>query len=340
MQKTLTPLERWERMTLADNFIFCKVMEENPDVCKELLEMLLNIKIERIEKPKSEYSIKITEPSRGIRFDVYVKDVHNRKFDIEIQTAHFSALPKRARYYQGVMDVNEVFSGEDYTQLGKSYVIFLCFGDIFGKGLPIYSFEYLCLENTEIKLGDEAYKIFFNAKMYDKMQSENLRSFFKFLCGKKTESKFTDKLPELINRVKMNAKWRQNYMTWEQEMRIQSRYLAEELAPELAKDLAKDMAKDMAKELAKDMAKDIAKDLAKDIAKDIAKDMAKDMAKDLAKDIARDMAKDLVEEIVDKKIAENRLETAKNLILLNLTAEQIALATNLTVKQVEQLMQE
>lgn len=360
MQKVLTPLERWESMTLADNFIFCKVMEENPDVCKELLEMLLNIKIERIEKPKSEYSIKITEPSRGIRFDVYVKDVHNRKFDIEIQTAHFSALPKRARYYQGVMDVNEVFSGEDYTQLGKSYVIFLCFGDIFGKGLPVYSFEYLCLENTEIKLGDEAYKIFFNAKMYDKMQSENLRSFFKFLCGKKTESKFTDKLPELINRVKMNAKWRQNYMTWEQEMRIQSRYLAEELAPELAKDLAKDMAKDMAKELAKDMAKDMAKDLAKDMAKDLAKDMAKDlatdiakdmakdmakdiakdMAKDLATDIARDMAKDLVEEIVDQKIAEKRLETAKNLILLNLTAEQIALATNLTVKQVEQLMQE
>lgn len=148
------------------------------------------------------------------------------------------------------------------------------------------------------------------------MQSENLRSFFKFLCGKKTESKFTDKLPELINRVKMNAKWRQNYMTWEQEMRIQSRYLAEELAPELAKDLAKDMAKDMAK------------------------DIATDMAKDMAKDIARDMAKDLVEEIVDQKIAEKRLETAKSLILLNLTAEQIALATNLTVKQVEQLMQE
>lgn len=164
------------------------------------------------------------------------------------------------------------------------------------------------------------------------MQSENLRSFFKFLCGKKTESKFTDKLPELINRVKMNAKWRQNYMTWEQEMRIQSRYLAEELAPELAKDIAKDMAKDIAKDMAKDMAKDIAKDMAKDI--------AKDMAKDIAKDMAKDMTKDLVEEIVDKKIAENRLETAKNLIPLNLTAEQIAAATNLTVKQVEQLMQD
>ena len=54
MEKNLTPLEKWERMTLADNFIFCKVMEENPEVCKELLEMLLDIKIDRIETPKSD----------------------------------------------------------------------------------------------------------------------------------------------------------------------------------------------------------------------------------------------------------------------------------------------
>ena len=146
------------------------------------------------------------------------------------------------------------------------------------------------------------------------MQSENLRSFFKFLCGKKTESKFTDKLPELINRVKMNAKWRQNYMTWEQEMRIQSRYLAEELAPELAKDLAKDMAKDMAK--------------------DIAKDMAKDMATDMAKDIAKDMAKDMAEEAAKEKVK----ETALNLLRLNVAAvDQIAQATGLSVDEVREL---
>ena len=50
-KKHLTPAEKWERATLADNFIFCKVMTENPDLCKELLEMLLTIKIDRIEQP-------------------------------------------------------------------------------------------------------------------------------------------------------------------------------------------------------------------------------------------------------------------------------------------------
>ena len=39
--------KKWEDLTIADNFIFCKVME-NESLCKELLEILLGIKIEKI----------------------------------------------------------------------------------------------------------------------------------------------------------------------------------------------------------------------------------------------------------------------------------------------------
>ena len=66
--------KKWEDLTLANNFIFCKVMEENPDVAKELLELLLDIKIDRLERPQSEKQFKTDFVSRGIRFDVYVKD--------------------------------------------------------------------------------------------------------------------------------------------------------------------------------------------------------------------------------------------------------------------------
>ncbi len=71
----LFTFEKWEDLTLANNFIFCKVMEDNPDVCKELLEMLLNIRIEKLERSSAEKSLKIDYLSRGIRFDVYVKMV-------------------------------------------------------------------------------------------------------------------------------------------------------------------------------------------------------------------------------------------------------------------------
>ena len=41
--------EKWEKATIANNFIFYKVMHNNPDVCKELLEILLEIKIDHID---------------------------------------------------------------------------------------------------------------------------------------------------------------------------------------------------------------------------------------------------------------------------------------------------
>ena len=293
MEKEPTPLEKWNSLTLANNFIFCKVLEENPDVCKELLEMLLDIKIDRIEQPKSEQTFKTDFDSRGIRLDVYVKDGTGRCFDIEIQTSNYMRLEKRARYYQGLMDVDSIQSGQEYSALKDSYVIFLCLGDAFGHRLPVYTFRYRAEEDKNILMNDGTVNIFFNATMYDKMQSENLRSFFRYLCGKNSDDNFTDRLSELVERVKMNAQWRHRYMTIEQEIKLQARYLAQ--------------------------------------------DMAKNMANDMAKDMAQGIAKNMANDIVQSKVDESKFETAKNLLKINISPEQIAMATGLSLEQVKNL---
>lgn len=239
----LTPAEKWERATLADNFIFCKVMTANPDLCKELLELLLNIKIERIEIPVAERSFKVDYDSKGIRFDVYVKDGTGRCFDIEIQTTNRTNLAKRARYYQGLMDVDSLVSGADYSELNESYVIFLCMEDAFGNGLPVYDFHQVCKQDSEVLLNDGTHKVFFNASKYDKMPTESLREFFKFLNGLNAASDFTDQLEQKVRYAKTNAQWRHRFMTWEQEMRIQVKEKSEQLAKEVAKETAKETAK-------------------------------------------------------------------------------------------------
>ena len=253
----LTPAQKWERLTLADNFIFCKVLEDNPEVCKHLIEILLNLKIDRIEKPAAEKSLKTDFISHGIRFDVYVKDGNGRSFDIEIQTTHSTSLAKRARYYQGLMDVDNVQHGTGYDVLNESYVVFLCMGDAFGKGFPVYTFRYRADEDKDFLMDDGTVNVFFNAKKYDTMKSEELRAFFKYLCGKEPSSGFTDRLSALVERVKTNAQWRHRFMTWEQEMAIQSN----EKAKELAQDMAQEIAQDMAQEIAQDMAQEIAQDM-------------------------------------------------------------------------------
>ena len=266
----LTPAEKWERATLADNFIFCKVMTANPDLCKELLELLLNIKIERIEIPVAERSFKVDYDSKGIRFDVYVKDGTGRCFDIEIQTTNRTNLAKRARYYQGLMDVDSLVSGADYSELNESYVIFLCMEDAFGNGLPVYDFHQACKQDSEVLLNDGTHKVFFNASKYDKMPTESLREFFKFLNGLNAASDFTDQLEQKVRYAKTNAQWRHRFMTWEQEMRIQVKEKSEQLAKEMAKDLANEMVEDRVNAMRKDIEKE-AKEMAAEKVEETAK---------------------------------------------------------------------
>ncbi len=110
-RKTLTPEEKWESLTLANNFIFYKVMRHHPDACRHLIEILLGIKIDRIEMSNEE-SVFIDYDSHGIRLDVFVKG-SDRIFDIEIQCTDTKDLPERSRYYQGVMDVDTLKSGTE-----------------------------------------------------------------------------------------------------------------------------------------------------------------------------------------------------------------------------------
>ena len=65
--------------------------------------------------------------------------------------------------------------------------------------------------------------------------------------------------------------------------------------------------------------------------------LAQDMAKDMAKDMAQGIAKNMANDIVQSKVDESKLETAKNLLKINISPEQIAMATGLSLEQVTSL---
>lgn len=211
----LTPDEKWKRATIANNFIFYKIMRNNPDVCKELLEILLQIKIDHIDM-KQEEQIEVDYGKKGVRLDVYAVG-STRAFILEMQASDTGELPERSRYYQGILDVSELNSGASYTDLKDSYVIFICVPDIFGKGLAKYSFENLCMENPKIKLNDRTYKYFFIARNYDKILDEKQRSFLKLVMSNESTSDFADKISRLVDDAKHNTQWRKQFMDLEIE---------------------------------------------------------------------------------------------------------------------------
>ena len=102
-------------------------------MCKPLLENILNIKITDIVYVDYEETIQMTAKSKGIRLDIYVEDDDNTVFNLEMQTTTYKELPKRSRYYQGIIDLNMIEKGESYDILKESYVIFICTFDFLKK---------------------------------------------------------------------------------------------------------------------------------------------------------------------------------------------------------------
>ena len=211
----ITPEQKWKSATIANNFIFYKIMRHNPDVCTELLETLLEMEIDHIEM-RGEETIETDFGSKGIRLDVYAKH-NNQAFNLEMQAADTRELPERSRYYQGCIDVDCLQSGQKYKELKDSYVIFICISDLFQKGLPRYSFENLCLEDNSIKLYDRAYKYFFIASNCDKILNEKQKAFMELVFGRKPSDKFTERLAQLTEEAKHNTEWKRQYMEWERQ---------------------------------------------------------------------------------------------------------------------------
>ena len=76
-----------------------------------------------MELPEAQKSIKITYDGKGVRLDVYVEDKENTVYDLEMQATDMKNLPKRSRYYQGMIDLNLISKGENYKKLKKRFEI-------------------------------------------------------------------------------------------------------------------------------------------------------------------------------------------------------------------------
>ena len=211
--KNYSPKKQWEKATLANNFIFYKVMRHHPDACKQLIEMLLKVKIRKMEMHNEE-AIDLDHDKKGIRLDIFVKEAR-RMHDIELQVVNTKELPKRARYYAGLMALDSLQDGEPYKKLRDSHVIFICLKDIFKDKLTVYTFENICKENGKTKLNDRDFKHFFIAPTCAKMiEDEELRAFFELLVSNKPYSQYTSTLKQYVDDAKKNMQWRQQYMTY------------------------------------------------------------------------------------------------------------------------------
>lgn len=200
----------YEELTLADDFMFCKVMQ-NEELCKELLQRILCIPIEKIVYTDSQKVLDDTVDGKSVRLDVYVKDKKHTVYDIEMQTSNTKELPKRSRYYHACIDKSQLSKGKTYNYLTDTYVIFICTFDLFGKGLAKYSFDSLSREDPSIELQDGRHTIFVNTN--GKSDVPKLQEVLHYLnTGDfSDDSEFLSELDLEVRSASKNAQWKEEY---------------------------------------------------------------------------------------------------------------------------------
>lgn len=199
-----------QNLNLSNDFLFGNVMLDET-ICRGFLELITNSSIGELKFDRKQVEINDLKDYRSVRLDVFAQDSEGTIYNIEMQTSNNDDLLKRARFYQAKIDPFLLKKGSDvkYSDLPKSYIIFICTFDYFGQKHFRYS-RGRSIDETQEKFDDGSNVIILNTKgeVYSNDLPEDLVAFLKYVDDSSDENagrlnnEFVNKVHEVVKTVK------------------------------------------------------------------------------------------------------------------------------------------
>ncbi|MCR5068000.1 MAG: Rpn family recombination-promoting nuclease/putative transposase [Erysipelotrichaceae bacterium] len=201
--------------TLFDDVFMSEVFNNNNELTQYVLRVILQKDDLTVTSVESQHSM-INIMGRGARLDIEAFDSEGNYYDVEVQRASKPGIFERARFYQALMDAEQVNRGADFKDIRKSYIIFILDYDLYGNSQPIYHVESHIRENGEPY--DDGRRILFVNGTYRNTDEEIGSLMHDFSCSdyreirneliretvhpyKDTNSKEYVKMSELFERI-------------------------------------------------------------------------------------------------------------------------------------------
>ena len=237
--KTATPhnLRKLEDLNLIDNFLFQEMLaqEEGEEFARILLSTILDKPIRNVKIiPQKAVQGRDTD-KHGIRMDAFIQEIPDELVpntaDADILPNYYDMepnkiyekeqLPKRVRYYHGLVDTQLLSAGSDYEKLPNVVIIMILPYDPFDRNRMVYTVQNQCVEDHTLPYDDGARKIFLYTKGKEGNPSQKLRDMLKYI-EESTDENVTNQdiasIQQLVNRVKRKKEVGINYMkSWEME---------------------------------------------------------------------------------------------------------------------------
>lgn len=229
---------RLEELNLIDNFLFQEMLsqgEDGEEFARILLSTILGKHIRKVKITPQKNILGIDTDKHGIRLDAYIEDISDELagnladaevirdlYDIEPNNAYEKdTLPKRMRYYHGLIDTQLLSSGVGYAKLPNVIIIVILPYDPFGQNRMVYTIQNQCLEDTLVPYDDGAKKIFLYTRGTEGKPGQALKDMLKYIQNT-TDYNITNQdiasVHELVNKVKHKKEVSISYMkSWEVE---------------------------------------------------------------------------------------------------------------------------
>ena len=216
---------KFEDLTIQSNFMFKHVMG-NKDLCQRFISNVMKCDVVDLEYIETEKELEPYFDSKCVRLDVIVVDRNNNRYNLEMQVRNvigketkLPLLPKRARYYQSVMDMDMLQKGQTYDKLSPLVLVFVCAFDLFKEGRYLYTFKSRCLENLDLELANDVTTMFLNANGVAGDVTPQMVNFLEYVKTQVPNDAYTRELEAEVARLKLDKEVRRKYMVLQAELR-------------------------------------------------------------------------------------------------------------------------
>ena len=216
---------KFDDLTIQSNFMFKHVMG-NKGLCQRFISNVMKCDVVDLEYIETEKELEPYFDSKCVRLDVIVVDRNNNRYNLEMQVRNvigketkLPLLPKRARYYQSVMDMDMLQKGQTYDKLSPLVLVFVCAFDLFKEGRYVYTFKSRCLENLDLELANDVTTMFLNANGVAGDVTPQMVNFLEYVKTKVPNDAYTRELEAEVARLKLDKEVRRKYMVLQAELR-------------------------------------------------------------------------------------------------------------------------
>jgi len=230
-----------EELNLIDDFLFQQLLmqkEDGEEFCRILLSTILGKPISKVRIIPQKNVLGIDTNHHGIRMDAYIEDISEETMGIGTETLEAEVisdiydvepnntyekktLPKRMRYYHGLIDTQLLATNIDYDKLPNVAIIIILPYDPFGKNRMVYTIQNQCVEDSAVPYNDGAKKIFLYTKGTEGNPSQELRDMLRYIEHTTTDNitnQNIDTLHHIVEKIKSRKEVGINYMkSWELE---------------------------------------------------------------------------------------------------------------------------